>query len=556
MEQAMQSNINFRKPATTHFEVLESRRLLSGAVSASLQGPDLLIRGDSADNQIRISGAGAGQVRIAGLDNTTVNGKPFVIMSQGSEDFIIRMQQGGDDKVSIQGPLNITGGLDARLSGGGALFVEGSVGPVNIGGDVNARTGTDGSVNILNEVQVHGKTSINSGGDVTAFSAVATQPTFAASNFSNSLNINNPYFPVVPGSKRVYESRVVDEVTGEVINQKTVVEVGTETRTITGVPVRVVRDRVYENGLLIEDTRDFHAQDNKGNVWYFGEDVTNIEYDDAGNEIARNHHGSWIAGVDNAVAGIVMEAKPRVGHRYFQEFAPGNVLDHGEGLATNETATVPVGTYTNVFRTEEATVVEPFSLAEKLYAPGIGTIVEFELDLEDREVIETIRLTSATLNGQRVKMLVPTTGFQGTNVGGRLIGAIKFDNQVNVTSAGPAVFNGTSIASRLRANSDEQLILIDSVLSSGASFTSGNTVSLNHVDAEGILRVGGDTDLLIFNSEVDRVIASLGSGDNDVLVKDSEFDIFQADGGLGHNTFDDQRHNEFGTLDLKRFVRV
>jgi hypothetical protein len=537
-------------------ERLESRRLLSGAVTASLQGVDLVIRGDADDNQIRVSRAGPGQVRITGLEQTTVNGQPFVIMSQGTDDLIIRMQQGGDDQVSIQGPLNIADGLDARLGAGGGLFVEGSFGPVIVGGDVNARAGTDGSINILNEVRVRGRTSINSDGDTTAFSAVATQPTFAASNFSNSLNINNPYFPVVPGSKRVYESRVVDEVTGEVINQKTVVEVGTQTRTITGVQVRVVRDRVFENGLLIEDTRDFHAQDNKGNVWYFGEDVINIEYDDAGHEIGRNNHGSWIAGVDNAVAGIVMEAKPRVGHRYFQEFAPGNVLDHGEGLATNETATVSVGTYTKVFRTEEATVVEPFSLAEKLYAPGVGTIVEFELDLEDREVIETIRLTSATLNGKPVKTFVPTTGFQGTNVGGRLVGEATFEDEVNVSAAGPAVFNGTSIRDQLRASSDEQVILIESGLWSDATFNSGDTVSLNHVEAEGTTRVAGDTDVLVFNSEVDRLIASLGPGDNDVVVMNSEFDRFVADGGLGRNTFDDRGHNHFGALELTGFVPV
>jgi hypothetical protein len=532
---------------------LEGRVLLAGNVTASVQGGDLIIRGDSQDNVVTIKSAGAGKVRIAGADDTEVNGRASVVLSLAG-NLIIRMQPGGQDNISLQGPLEIAGDLRAQF-GKGDFFVEGTSGAVTIDGNLDAHSSSDGNITARNEVHVRGKTSMDTKGDVTASSAVATQPTFSASNFHNPLNINNPYFPVVPGSKRVYESRAVDEDTGEVTIQANPVEVTSETPTIDGVKVRVVRDRVYEGGLLIEDTRDFHAQDDKGNVWYFGEDVTNIQYDDKGHEISRDHDGSWTAGIDGAVPGIVMEAKPRVGHRYFQEFAPGNVLDHGEGLATNETAKVPVATYQHVFRTEEATVIEPTSLAEKLYAPGIGTIVEYELDLEDREVIETVTLKSATLNGKPVTTFVAPGGFAGTNVGGRFVGPATFAKQVDVNSTGPIIFNGTKITDTAHMTSNAQVILIQSNLAD-ATLRSGNTVSLNHVQSERKIHVSGDTDLLVFNSDIDRLCASLGAGDNDVIIQNSEFDILRLDGGGGHNTLAQRGHNDIESLRLRRLTRV
>jgi hypothetical protein len=539
---------------TAFVDSLESRLLLAGNVTANFQGDDLIIRGDAQDNAVMITSTSSGRLRITGIDQTRVNGKSAATMSPLSGNVIVRMRQGGEDRVAFEGPITLNGNLEA-LMGRGEFVVEGSAGPVRIEGDLDASSSKDAVINVLNEVRVRGTTSIETGGDTTAFSAVASQPNFSAANFKDSLNIDNPYFPVVPGSRRVYESRAVDEDTGEVTTQLNTVEVGTETRTVAGVKVRILRDRVFEEGLLIEDTRDFHAQDDSGNVWYFGEDVINIEYDENGQEISRDNHGSWAAGLDGALPGIIMEARPRVGRRYFQEFAPGNVLDHGEGLATNESATVPVGTYQRVFRTEEGTVVEPFSLAEKLYAPGIGTIAEFELDLEDREVEETIKLQSATLNGKAVKTFVPTSGFDGTNVGGRLVGPGRFDQEVIVASDGPIVFNGTQLINDARLTSDAQVIVIDSTLAS-ASLTSGDTVSLNHVQSEGIVRALGDTDLLVANSEIEILKGVLGSGDNDVVISDSEIDVLFVDGGAGRNTFDQQGSNDFDSVMLKRLTRI
>ena len=61
-----------------------------------------------------------------------------------------------------------------------------------------------------------------------------------------------------------------------------------------GVETTVIRDTVYEDDLIIEDTFDWYAQDTAGNVWYFGEIVVNYEYDDEGNFIGVNNDGAMV----------------------------------------------------------------------------------------------------------------------------------------------------------------------------------------------------------------------------------------------------------------------
>ena len=105
-----------------------------------------------------------------------------------------------------------------------------------------------------------------------------------------------------------------------------VVRVTHRTRLVDGVRVRVVRDRAYVGGELVEDTRDWYAQDRRGNVWYFGENTKTLR-----NGKVTSTKGSWAAGRNGASAGIVMEAHPKVGDTYSQEDAPGVAEDRGEG---------------------------------------------------------------------------------------------------------------------------------------------------------------------------------------------------------------------------------
>ena len=104
-------------------------------------------------------------------------------------------------------------------------------------------------------------------------------------------DIDNPYWPMSPGSKWVYA-----EGDTEGTREKVVVEVTDKTKKIAnGIKARVVRDTVSEKGEPVEITDDWYAQDKDGNIWYLGEYVTNYE-----DGKAVDHDGSFEAGVDGA----------------------------------------------------------------------------------------------------------------------------------------------------------------------------------------------------------------------------------------------------------------
>ncbi len=143
-----------------------------------------------------------------------------------------------------------------------------------------------------------------------------------------------------------------------------------------------MRDRVIVEGLIIEETFDWFAQDDAGNVWYMGESVTDFEYDDAGELIGMSHSGQWEAGVDGAMAGYQMPANPRLGQHYYQEFFAGEAEDEAEIVGLNEFRTIPFGRFDNVLRTRESTALEQSVLEHKFYAPGIGKISSFSVDFD------------------------------------------------------------------------------------------------------------------------------------------------------------------------------
>jgi hypothetical protein len=193
--------------------------------------------------------------------------------------------------------------------------------------------------------------------------------------------IDNPLMPLTPGTTRTY--RAVTEDGTETI----VVTVTDETKEILGVACTVVRDTVSLDGVLVEDTYDWFAQDAQGNVWYFGE--LSFEYEDG--EIS-GVDGSWKAGVDGAQPGIVMPAAPQVGRTYRQEFYLGEAEDYASVLALAETVTVPAGTYANCLQTLDATPMEPDTIEHKYYAPGVGVVLE--VDVESGERVELISVTT------------------------------------------------------------------------------------------------------------------------------------------------------------------
>jgi hypothetical protein len=133
----------------------------------------------------------------------------------------------------------------------------------------------------------------------------------------------------------------------------------------------VVRDTVRVGGEVVEDTRDWFAQDRDGNVWYLGEDSKEYE---AGKVVGTE--GSWEAGVGGARAGIVMPARPAVGLAYRQEFAEGEAEDLGEVVRVGVSEDVGSRRLDDLVVTKEWNPLEPRVVEEKYYARGIGLVLE------------------------------------------------------------------------------------------------------------------------------------------------------------------------------------
>ena len=176
--------------------------------------------------------------------------------------------------------------------------------------------------------------------------------------------IDNPYWPMAPGSRWLYK-----ETDAEGARQRVEVTVTDETKTILGIVATVVHDVVSEDGEVVEDTLDWYAQDKWGNVWYLGEDTKAFEKGKVSTE------GSWEAGVDGAEAGIVVPGSPEVGLAYRQEYLEGEAEDAGEILSLDERVKVPFGAFTGVLMTKDWTPLEPDLLEQKFYAKGIGPVL-------------------------------------------------------------------------------------------------------------------------------------------------------------------------------------
>jgi len=121
---------------------------------------------------------------------------------------------------------------------------------------------------------------------------------------------------------------------------------------------------------VIERTHDWYAQDKWGRVWYLGEATTKFE------DGTTSTAGSWKHGVDGASAGIQMFKRGRLNQPYYQEFLAGEAEDQGELLSRRMRAVVPTGDYRHVWMTKDTTQLEPEVVELKLYAPGVGLVLE------------------------------------------------------------------------------------------------------------------------------------------------------------------------------------
>jgi hypothetical protein len=173
--------------------------------------------------------------------------------------------------------------------------------------------------------------------------------------------IDNRWLPFTPGSRWVYQAAG---------GQRNEVLVTHQTRKVMGITATVVRDTETRDGAVVEATYDWYAQDRDGNVWYLGEDTKAVKNGQL------SPAGSWEAGVNGALPGIVMKADPRPGDAYRQEFYRGQAEDMGKVVRIGASETVPFRSLDGLLVTQDWTPLEPKVVEEKFYAKGIGLVLE------------------------------------------------------------------------------------------------------------------------------------------------------------------------------------
>lgn len=192
--------------------------------------------------------------------------------------------------------------------------------------------------------------------------------------------VDNKYLNFPEGKKFIYEGK-----TEEGIERIEVYSTGI-IKNVMGVNVIEIRDKEYLNGELIEDTKDWFAQDKEGNIWYFGEDSKELI-----DGKVSSTEGSWVAGYYDAKPGIVMEANPKIGDIYRQEYSPGEAEDMGQVIALNVNVKTRYGEFTNCLQTKDWNPLENDQGEYKYYCPKVGNLV-YEESIEDREGVQLIAI--------------------------------------------------------------------------------------------------------------------------------------------------------------------
>jgi hypothetical protein len=177
--------------------------------------------------------------------------------------------------------------------------------------------------------------------------------------------IDNPYWPMKPGNRWVY-----NETDAEGNEMQVEVTVTNDKKRILGINATVVHDVVTQDGSVKEDTLDWYAQDVHGNIWYLGEDTKEYE-----NGVVVSTEGSWEAGVDGAQPGIVLPAEPALGMTYRQEYYAGHAEDLARILSLDEHVDVPYGSFDGALQTEDSTPLDPDVREQKYYVMGVGPVL-------------------------------------------------------------------------------------------------------------------------------------------------------------------------------------
>jgi hypothetical protein len=182
-------------------------------------------------------------------------------------------------------------------------------------------------------------------------------------SFSDPTAVDNPLFPIGELHSAVLlgnEERHPLRIETVLLPEPKVIEVdGQPVETLVSQFVSYVDGRIHEVAL------DWYAQDDAGNVWYFGEDVFNYE-----DGVVADTDGTWIAGEDGPV-GMIMPADPQVGQAYRPENIPDFVFEEVVVKAVDLTVDGPRGPVAGAMVGTENHLLEGH-FEDKTFAPGYG----------------------------------------------------------------------------------------------------------------------------------------------------------------------------------------
>lgn len=212
-----------------------------------------------------------------------------------------------------------------------------------------------------------------------------------------SATIDNPFFPLPVGAQWILVGQSEEGLPVRVeVTSLDAPEV------VAGIVTRVVREREWEDGALVEISHNFFVQTADGTVCYYGEDVDIYE---AGEIVS--HEGAWRAGVNAALPGIFMPANPQVGQVFQQEIAPGIAEDEATLVAAGETVAVDFGTFTDTIRFTELNPLDG-GTSEKVYARGVGLIVDDPIERISASACGNLSGAGCAPLSERVDLEVPT----------------------------------------------------------------------------------------------------------------------------------------------------
>ncbi|HYV20200.1 MAG TPA: hypothetical protein VFC25_14340 [Verrucomicrobiae bacterium] len=203
----------------------------------------------------------------------------------------------------------------------------------------------------------------------------------------------NRYFPLRPGNRWVYGGSEDD-----------VVEMTTATKSIDDLTCLVSHDTVRENGVVTEDTFDWFAQRNNGDVFYCGESTAEYETFEGDHPMTPELvtiDGTFKQGRDGDQGGLIFPGSPHPGLTYREESSFTNAEDIAQVVSTTYTygasrdldrlvpkALAQLLCHGDCVVTKNTSLLEPGIVEFKYYAPGLGVFLE--VHPADKSVLQLV----------------------------------------------------------------------------------------------------------------------------------------------------------------------